>query len=315
MNKTAQPTIRCRLAAATVASVVAFAAAFHGGGSDARAATAVYPSPEKALDAFRSAVMSEGNQGLIALFGPEHQADLVGGDPAEARLALQRLRAGIARGLSLVPAGPDQMTVVIGNQGWPMPIPLVKGADGWTFDVAAGIEEITDRRIGNHELAAIALCRAYLTAQVEYAAADHDGDQVLEYAQRLASTPGQQDGLYWQESASAGPSPFGPLAASAEEYLGQRKAGEPYRGYHFRILTGQGANPPGGKYDYVINGNMIAGYALLAWPADYGRSGIMTFQCSHQGMVFEKNLGENTAKLAAAITAYDPDKTWEAVAE
>jgi hypothetical protein len=105
------------------------------------------------------------------------------------------------------------------------------------------------------------------------------------------------------------------MAASAEEYLGQRKAGEPYHGYHFRILTSQGANPPGGKYDYVINGNMIAGYALLAWPADYGRSGIMTFQCSHQGMVFEKNLGENTAKLAAAITAYDPDKTWEAVTE
>lgn len=315
MNKTARPTIRCRLAAATVTSVVAFAAALYGGGSDARAATTVYPSPEKALDAFRSAVLSEGNQGLIALFGPEHQADLVGGDPAEARLALQRLRAGIARGLSLVPAGPDRMTVVVGNQGWPMPIPLVKGADGWTFDVADGIEEIRNRRIGNHELAAIALCRAYLTAQVEYAALDRDGDQVLEYAQRVASTPGQQDGLYWQASASAGPSPFGPLAASAEEYLGQRKAGEPYRGYYFRILTSQGANPPGGKYDYIINGNMIAGYALLAWPADYGRSGIMTFECSHQGTVFEKNLGEDTAKLAAAITAYDPDKTWNDVTE
>lgn len=298
-----------------VTSIIAFAAAFHGGESDARAASTAYPSPERALDAFRSAVNSDSNQGLSALFGPEHQADLVGGDPAEARLALQRLRSGVARGLSLVPAGPDRMTVVVGNQGWPMPIPLVKGADGWAFDVAAGIEEIKDRRIGNHELAAIALCRAYLSAQVEYASADRDGDQVLEYAQKLSSSPGKQDGLYWPEGAAAGPSPFGPLIAGAEEYLGQRKAGEPYRGYHFRILTGQGANPPGGKYDYVINGNMIAGYALLAWPADYSRSGIMTFQCSHQGAVFEKNLGEDTAKLAAAITAYDPDKTWDAVTE
>ncbi len=298
-----------------VTSIIAFAAAFHGGESDALAAATAYPSPEKALDAFRSAVNSDSNQGLSALFGPEHQADLVGGDPAEARLALQRLRSGVARGLSLVPAGPDRMTVVVGNQGWPMPIPLVKGADGWAFDVAAGIEEIKDRRIGNHELAAIALCRAYLSAQVEYASADRDGDQVLEYAQKLSSSPDKQDGLYWPEGADAGPSPFGPLVGGAEEYLGQRKAGDPYRGYYFRILTGQGANPPGGKYDYIINGNMIAGYALLAWPADYGRSGIMTFQCSHQGTVFEKNLGEDTAKFAAAITAYDPDKTWDAVTE
>lgn len=305
--------VRFRLAAWLTIGTLALLIALRADGREARAAEAVYPSPETALEAFRSAVNSQNNQEFLALFGAEHRADLMGGDPAEARLALRRLRTGVARGLSLVPAGPDRMTVVVGSQGWPMPIPLVKGTQGWSFDVDAGLEEITNRRIGNHELGAIALCRAYMDAQRAYAAADRDGDQVLEYAQKLASTPGQHDGLYWQPAADGEISPFGPLAASAEQYLGERKADEPYRGYYFRILTGQGANPPGGRYDYIINGNMIAGYGLLAWPADYGRSGIMTFQCSHHGKVFEKDLGPDTTKLAAAITAFDPDQTWAAV--
>lgn len=219
-------------------------------------------------------------------------------------------------GLSLAPAGLDRLNIIVGNRGWPMPIPLVKGAQGWSFDVDAGLAEINNRRIGRHELAAIALCRAYLQAQVPYAVADRDRDQVLEYAQRLASAPGQMDGLYWQPGADGEVSPLGPPVASAEEFLGERRQGDPLRGYCFRILFGQGANVPGGKYDYVINGNMIAGHGLLAWPADYGRSGMMTFMCSHHDKVVEKDLRPDTAGVAATTTAYDPDPSWaEAVGE
>ena len=303
-----------RFAGMTI-GVLGFLACVLADGSSGRAAEAVFASPEKALDALRSAINSGTKDELLALFGPEHEADLIGGDPAGVRFTVRQLRTNAALGLSLVPAGPDRLNVIVGNRGWPMPIPLVKAAQGWSFDVDAGLVEITNRRIGYNELSAIALCRVYLEAQARYAAADHDGDQVLEYAQKLTSTPGTKDGLFWQPGPDGEISPLGPLAASAEQYLGERREGEPLRGYYFRILAGQGANVPGGKYEYVINGNMIAGYALLAWPADYGRSGIMSFACSHHGKVFEKDLGRDTGNLAPAITAYDPDQTWAEASE
>ncbi len=191
-------------------------------------------------------------------------------------------------------------------------IPLVCENGAWRFDTEAGVEEITNRRIGENELQAIRLARAYVDAQVEYASEDRDGDEVLEYAQKLISTAGQKNGLYWQTSVEAdGISPFGPLVAEVDEdYLAERKAGEPFYGYYYKILARQGANPPGGRYDYVINDNMIAGFALIAWPADYGTSGIMTFLVSRQGKVLQKDLGEETAVLAAATQEYDPDSTW-----
>jgi hypothetical protein len=174
------------------------------------------------------------------------------------------------------------------------------------------MEEITNRRIGMNELQAIRVARAYVDAQVEYARADRDADEVLEFAQRLGSSAGKKDGLYWQTSADESEiSPFGPLIAGMDQdYLTARKAGDPFYGYQFKILTRQGANPPGGRYDYVINGNMIAGFAMVAWPADYGNSGIMTFLVSHQGKVLQKDLGEDTELLAAAIQEYDPDDSW-----
>jgi hypothetical protein len=213
-----------------------------------------------------------------------------------------------------VPGDDDTMLVVLmGRNAWPMPIPLVRSAEGWHFDTEAGLEEMVDRRIGANELAAIGYARTYVQAQVEYAGADRDGDQVLEYAQKLVSTPGRQDGLYWPDPAGDAPSPLGPLAASEEDYTAFREAEESFHGYYYRVLTGQGPNPPGGAYDYVINGNMIAGFALVAWPADYGNSGIMTFVVSHQGKVYQKDLGESTADLGRAMTVYDPDETWEEV--
>jgi len=191
-----------------------------------------------------------------------------------------------------------------------MPIPLVKGEKGWSFDVDAGLEEINDRRIGRNELSAIAFCKAYMVAQQEYAGADHDGDRVLEYAQKIVSDPGSRDGLYWEAEADGELSPFAAFVADAAEYLEYRQTDEPFRGYNFKVLTGQGANPPGGAYSFVINGNMIAGYGLVAWPADYGRSGIMTLVCSHHGEILEKDLGADTEKVAAAMKTYDPDDSW-----
>jgi hypothetical protein len=276
----------------------------------AAAAAPAYATPEAALQAFRAAVDGEGGRGLLDLFGKQYEADLIGGDPAEARQNLAALRRMAAQSMTLAPDGEDRMTIVMGRRGWPMPIPLVKGEQGWTFDVKAGLQEITDRRVGRNELAVIDFCKAYIDAQREYASADHDDDGVLEFAQRLKSADGKRDGLFWPPGADGVPSPLGPFAASAEQYLQARKEGEPFRGYYFRILKEQGAHSPGGKYNYMINGNMIAGFGLISWPADYRRSGIMTFQCGHDGEILEKDLGPETAKLASAITTYDPDESW-----
>ena len=254
----------------------------------ADATPSAYATPEAALQAFRAAVNGEDGKGLLDLFGKEHEADLIGGDPAEARQNLTALRRMGAQSMTLEPDGEDRMTIVMGRRGWPMPVPLVKGPSGWTFDVKEGLHEITDRRVGRNELSMIEFCKAYIEAQRQYARVDHDNDGVLEFAQRLQSSEGQQDGLYWKSAADGVVSPLGPLVASAEQYLQLRKAGEPFHGYYFRILNEQGAAAPGGKYSYVINGNMIAGFAMIAWPADYRRSGIMTFQCGHNGQILEK---------------------------
>lgn len=280
--------------------------------SPATAAT-TFATPEDALKAFRAAVNGEGGKTLLDLFGKEHEADLIGGDPAEARQNLQSLKRMAARGMTLTPDGENRMTIVMGRRGWPMPIPLVKDAGGWTFDVKEGLQEITDRRVGRNELSAIDFCRVFIDAQRQYAVADHDGDNVLEFAQRLQSTDDKRDGLYWKTGTDGVVSPLGPFAAAAEAYLELRKAGEPLHGYNFRLLTQQGGNAPGGAYNYVINGNMIAGFAMIGWPADYGRSGIMTFLCGHNGQVLERDLGPNTGKTAAAINTFDPDKSWTPV--
>jgi hypothetical protein len=187
----------------------------------------------------------------------------------------------------------------------------------WLFDTAAGKEEIRNRRIGKNELAVLESMRAYVDAQREYASRDRDEDEVLEYAQRLASSPGTKDGLFWPPDLDGEISPLGPLVAEAqgEGYAMRSKrndeAREPFHGYYFQILTRQGKHAPGGRYDYVINGNMIGGFALLAWPAEYGHSGIMTFVVNQQGRVYQKDLGPGTDKMVRKITAYDPDGSWE----
>ena len=202
---------------------------------------------------------------------------------------------------------------MVGDEEWPFPIPLVQEAKGWRFDTAAGEEEIINRRIGRNELEAIAMLQALVEAQVEYASEDHDGDQVLEYAQRIASSEGKRDGLYWKadDDAAEDLSPLGPYLNDAGDYTEGKQAGDPWYGYYFKILLRQGEHPPGGAYDYVINGNMIAGFALAAFPAEYGASGIMTFIVNHQGIIYEKDLGENTEADVKALHTYDPDDSWQ----
>src|SRR5262249_43282861 len=205
---------------------------------------------------------------------------------------------------------------IIGKEDWPVAIPLVKDPDGWRFDTAAGKEELLNRRIGQNELTAISVARAFVDAQREYARKDRLGDGVKAYAQKLPSDPGKHDGLYWDDPSGKDPSPLGPLVAEAtgEGYSVQQAdaAPRPYHGYFFRILSGQGAHAPGGARSYIKDGRMTGGFALVAWPAEHGVSGVMTFQVGPQGIVYQKDLGDKTAELAKAITVFDPDDSWTA---
>jgi hypothetical protein len=211
----------------------------------------------------------------------------------------------------------------VGTNDWPFPLPLVKGTNGWYFDSAAGREEVLNRRIGRDELEALGAVRAYVEAQREYASRDRDDSQVLKYAQKFISSSGKTDGLYWPEDLNGVESPLGPLVAEAQDegYFKNQNSNnitnnmaepQPFHGYFFKVLTKQGKNPPGGKYDYVINGNMIGGFALVAWPSEYGESGIMTFVVNQRGIVYEKDLGAKTAEITRDMKEYNPDSTWQA---
>jgi hypothetical protein len=204
--------------------------------------------------------------------------------------------------------------LTVGRDEWPMPIPLVRDAAGWWFDTSRGREEILNRRIGRNELSAVQVCLAYVDAQREYYVRDPDGDALLQYAQRFRSTPGKRDGLYWDVRPDEAPSPLGALVARAEAagYPTKRPSGGriPYWGYYYRIVKAQGSHAPGGAYDYVVRGNMIGGFALVAYPAEYGASGVMTFIVSHDGIVYQKDLGPGTAAAVRALTLFDPDPSW-----
>jgi hypothetical protein len=279
-----------------------------------------FATPEAAVDAMLAAFNNDDEGALLDIFGHEHEKLIVVTDKVARREALAGLYQAAREMMKLEQEGDTKRILIIGRQSWPFPIPLVKEPSGWRFDTAAGADEILNRRIGENELEAIANCRAYVAAQVEYASQDRDDDGVLEYAQKLASTEGKKDGLYWEADPERGEelSPVGPLVADADAYLeASRKAGKPYpyHGYYYKLLTRQGSNAPGGKYDYVINGNMIAGFALVACPADYGSSGVMTFIVSHHGKVYEKDLGEKTQEIVKQMAEYDPDETWRVVEE
>jgi hypothetical protein len=274
-----------------------------------------FPTPEEAVAALSAAVKSKNGDVLQGIFGPA-AADIKNPDRVQATNEFAAFAAALEATNRLVFESDAKYVLEIGEDSWPFPIPLVKRDGGWFFDTAAGKEEILNRRIGRNELATLEVVRAQVDAQREYASRDRDGDDVLEYAQRLFSSPGIKDGLYWPPDLDDEISPLGPLIANAQgegydltaNHTSSRPA--PYNGYYFKILTHQGKHAPGGKYNYVINGNMIGGFALVAWPAEYGRSGIMTFIVNQQGRVYQKDLGPKTGRLAPAMKQYDPDSTW-----
>jgi hypothetical protein len=274
----------------------------------------IFATPRAAVDALLEACKNNDSAALVRMLGERFGEQLKKIDDAEERQHRLDFYRKAQAHQKIEEQGDGKAILVIGRELWPMPIPLVKEAAGWRFDTDAGMEELLARRIGQNELAVIEVCQEYVRMQVDYAAVDRDGDEVREYAQQFVSTPGKRDGLYWERDANERPSPLEALLPDSFGEVKDTKPGAPRMGYYFKLLTRQGANPPGGKYDYVINGNMIGGFALVAWPADYRASGVMTFVISHQGKLFEKDLGPDTAKLVEAMTEYDPDKTWELVA-
>jgi hypothetical protein len=278
-----------------------------------------FASPKDATAALVAAARAGDRATLEAIFGPEsHDLFHSGDDVADLR-GLARFAEWADESTELSEREDGSVEISVGEEEWPLPMPLVKDGDGWRFDTAAGKDELINRRIGANELSAIDVCRAFVDAQLVYASRDRDGDGVKEFARKILSDDGTQNGLFWNSSKHGGEaSPIGPLAASASgEGYDTRGGGKPmpYHGYYFRILTKQGKNAPGGKKDYVVDGNMTGGFAVLATPADYGNSGIMTFVINRNGILFQKDLGEMTEKIAAAIDAYDPDDSWSIVKE
>jgi hypothetical protein len=294
---------------------------------------ATYASPDEALHALVAAAKDKDRAALGKVFGPEYN-ELLTGDEVEDNKDLAEFGGAVQESAQLQKISDNKYTITIGRDSWPSPIPLVQKDGRWLFDSKAGLDELVNRRVGENELSAIATCRAYAVAQWEYfTEGDWDHDGVAEYARNFISTPGKHNGLFWETPEGENPSPLGKLiaAASAEGYSsGLEKSSapgkggsdeeqaafdrEPYHGYYFKILTRQGPHAPGGKYSYIINGNMIAGYALVAYPDKWGNSGVMTFIINQQGRVYQKNLGPNTGKLAAGLTEYNPDLSWKLVA-
>jgi hypothetical protein len=275
-----------------------------------------FDSPDEAVKALVAATKAGDRPSVDAIFGSDVK-DLLSGDPKQDAVEFASFSKSLAQYSHLSRKADDRFVLNIGAQNWPLPIPIVRRDGKWFFDTAAGKDEIINRRVGEDEIMAIGVCRTYVQAQREFADEDRDGSGVLKYAQRIKSSHGMKDGLYWPASADEEQSPLGPLVAEvrAEGYGGKTADGEaqPFHGYLFKILTAQGSAAPGGSYSYIINGNMIAGFALVAYPAHWGESGVMTFIVNQWGKVYQRNLGEASAEVAAAMTEFNPDNDWSAI--
>ncbi|HET9702087.1 MAG TPA: DUF2950 domain-containing protein [Burkholderiales bacterium] len=275
-----------------------------------------FGSPDEAVTALVEAAKAGDPKALEAVLGPEGKK-LGSGDPVQAKREREQFVAAYQEKHELVKDGDARATLVIGKNDWPLPIPLVKAGEGWKFDTAAGREEILNRRIGQNELYTIQVLLAIADAQRDYASADRDGDGLLEYAQNFRSGKGKRDGLYWPVKEGEPPSPLGTLAANAvrEGYSGKTVNPKPYWGYYYRILKAQGKDAPGGAYDYMAKGSMIGGFAIVAYPANYGASGVMSFMVSHDGVVYEKDLGKDTPQAAVKLNKFNPGEGWKQVAK
>ncbi len=274
-----------------------------------------FKSPKDAFNALVAAAKNNDTKELLAIFGPEGKEIISSGDAVADTAARKRFVKAAGEAIKFSKLDDKTTLAVIGKDEWCFPIPLVKTGPEWAFSTAEGKEEIMNRRIGRNELNTIQVFLAYVAAQREYAGKDRNGDGI-QYAQHFLSRKGKKDGLYWEATPEEEISPLGPLLArAAEEGYAFRKGEKPvpYHGYYFKILKSQGSNAPGGELDYVVDGKMVGGFGLLAYPAEYGVSGIMTFVVNQQGIVYEKDLGFRTKEIAKAMIKYDPDKTWKKV--
>lgn len=272
-----------------------------------------FTSLQEATTALVGAIKADDRKALREILGPDGSALVDSGDAVADRSARQRFAAEYDRAHRLEGGG-GRVVLHVGPDDFPFPIPLVPEGPVWRFDTKAGKEEILNRRIGQNELHAIQVCLASVDAQREYYAEDRNTDGLREYARRFASTSGKRDGLFWETKPGEAPSPLGLLVAQAriEGYgVKARSAPVPYHGYHYRILTAQGPDAPHGAYDYLAHGRMIGGFALVAFPAQYGASGVMTFMVNHEGVAYQKDLGPNTATIARGIKLFNPDGTWK----
>jgi len=275
-----------------------------------------FATPEDAVRALAAAVKAGNVDEVAAIFGPEGRALIDTSDPANARRNREVFTVAATERWRLEDKGADGRVLVIGNEDWPFPVPLVKDGGSWRFDTAAGREEILNRRIGRNELAAILISRTYVVAQQVYASRGHDGAPAGVFATAFRSEAGKENGLYWPAARGARRSPLGDLVARAAEEgtpLGDSARPAPFHGYYFKILSRQGAAAGGGAKDYVVNGRMSGGFALVAWPSEYDATGVMTFVVNSDGIVREKDLGSGTADAARQMTAYDPDASWAPV--
>ena len=275
-----------------------------------------FASPEEGMSALVEAIRGNDQSALMTLFDGSGQDWFASGDAAtDAQRRKAFLKAYAEANKIVLEEKNTRAVLVVGRNEWPMPIPLVQSNKGWRFDTQHAAEEILSRHIGYNELAAIQVCLAIVDAEREYAEQDLDGDGVPEYASKLVSSPDKHDGLYWETREGEPLSPVGPLlaAAASEDATSDRTTLEPYHGYFYRILVRQGENATGGAYDYQVNGKLLGGFAVLAYPARYGESGVMSFIVNQDGVVYQKDLGQKTAALVAEITEFSPDTSWNRV--
>jgi Protein of unknown function (DUF2950) len=298
-----------RLNLGYVTVVVTLASGLHAAAPKANQET--FATPQEAAQALIDATEHNDSAALLKVLGPDGKDIIASGDPAEDTKHREEFARSAHQKLRIDQDNPLNTTLVIGDQEWPFPIPLVEKDGKWRFDSAKGRLEILARRVGQNELNAVDVCRGYVEAQQEYAAEDRDKDGVLKYAQKIVSSPGQHDGLYW-DGVTIVPKSF---AEAAESSAKEGNKPQPYHGYYFRVLKAQGPDAQGGALSYVVKGKMIGGFALVAWPAEYGVSGIHSFIVNHHGIVYEKDLGAGSATLTKQMIRFNPDKSWRPVEE
>lgn len=313
INADRNPILRGVLAAMITAIMTVCITYTNANAGDVKQKT--FTSPEEAVKALVDAVKANSKTELLAIFGPGSE-DLSSGDEVADKNAREKFLSAYEEKNKLVKETPDKVVLDVGSDDWPLPIPIVKKGNAWFYDTKAGRDEILSRRIGRDELDAIQTLHGYVDAQRDYIEKDRDSNGYLEFAQKVVSSEGKHDGLYWDSKEGEEESPLGPLFAEAANVgynINKQTNGQPapYHGYFYKILKGQGKNAQGGQYDYVVNGKMILGFAMIAYPAKYGSSGIMTFIVNQDDVVYQKDLGKNTSELVKSIQTYNPSNTWK----